>query len=354
MNTLTPPSELLKRPDIREAVSCWKLGSFLHDEYIAAADELMAQGDPGAYLDWYNANKPFRYEELNKVVPCLPPKTILTEYGEGMLFAASYHGFHYQLRDSIHEWMATNAGYDADLLKNTRAATADRDALDNVANVRAGYSLADALSTGWLDRLDVASLLQKYKKPGASLSAKQIGRYSLQPFSLSEPKPGGDGYARDWKGLQPYSNHAYNLWIDAPASFGFFYNGLPEAVVSFVAKSNGQVAEVRQMQGVRANILDVLNPKADGKVPILGHTKQWGLEPVDWRALMLDVVGSLARHTRMSAVGIQRGAANKWRFQYYTDGTPHMTLEQAEQAYDVPPDRLHFTRDLDGNWIRPL
>lgn len=275
------------------------------------------------------------------------PEVILKEYDEdGLVWAAMNASFSRRqetLMESLHEL----AGYSQSFLKKAKNWAWVHNRSSRNQDIMAQYSVMDTIHSEWLGRVDVQSLIQGALKPDKRLKAGQLAAYGLVPLRARDDYE--VGHEPDWYSIDRATGVAYQIYMDAPTGFAIFYKGKPQAVAAVAINGQSEL-ELYQIQGVNEKVYE---QDLGGKWKEKKVTPPWGIEPFDWRQVLAEITGQLARYVRLDGVAIQAGAKNEW-LKWHGVDPPHLTLEQAEAAYDQQADRLGFKRGEDKDWHLPL
>ncbi len=263
------------------------------------------------------------------------PHVVAVEYGpEALIWTAMQ-----EAQESVFERQAgilKKHGYDDDLVR--RACIWTRQYAYSMPSGSAALShygfmesvtRADPFANIELGRL----ILEAADKP---LPQNVLSRYDLQ-IVRSEPSfDYVDGLIEC-----DLSSESF-VWVDTPVGFTLNYKNEPNAVVAFMPETQDELM-IHQLQGSK--------PKR--RNPKTGEVKTYpsrGIMSFDWRKVMVQASAQLALQNGFANLGIQQGSRNIWCYTRFEEEQPHLTFEQAAQAYDKQADRLGFTRGQDGNW----
>lgn len=164
--------------------------------------------------------------------------------------------------------------------------------------------------------------------------------YGLRWLSL--PMNGFSGYPEGISGsMDP---ERLELYMDAPLGFVLTHRGIENAISAFWAE-NPHTLLIHQLQGVRKK-------KFIGPLKV-GRHHSVGLNMLDFRKAMVEIVAELARDCGFMTLGIKGAKNNAWTI---TDdqGIEHIPLERAFDIYDGTAMRLGFNRSRNGNWYQNL
>lgn len=348
MKPLVPPAELYRDPSLREGVP-EAYRPFL-DNYTASLASITEHPDTLAYLD--SLGKAEDIELLlnaRTVFGFLPPEILRYHYGDEALIWTAANVAWSEVQARHRAAVSDLLGHDQDrFLKAWRWEREHRPgAAVSAENLIAQLAVMNKVMDGGLKDIDFHHLLRNAALPGVELSQKRLQDYALTPLKIMEGDSGGR--VENWHGdIEPTLR--YRLWQDAPAGYGLFYKGRPNAQAAVAVVDNRELM-LYQLQGVRPERLD---PAKIGKAKVIGRVAARGLMPLDWRKCLIEVAAGLASSLGLQSLGIQEGKQNKWVSVQPGDTEPHLTVEQAVAAYDTPAQRLGFERGANGNWYRTV
>ena len=183
----------------------------------------------------------------------------------------------------------------------------------------------DALSP-ILSSLDTEAFIQSNLKEGRAFSQERCGEYSLLSFHARE---NCRGYVDRWRDrIAEGTRQKISVYLDVPMAIALFWNHAPAAVAGILPLSAKTLA-IYQLQGVKPILVD-----EQGKE--IGKGASWGLEPLDWKKLLVECVLQVAPRLGFSKVGIQSGYDNAWR------KSGSLPLERAVAIYDATAERFGF------------
>ena len=277
----------------------------------------------------------------------LSPSAIAARYGTDVLVWAAANVDEEREARRIIDTLVDLADYDGVALLKAIRWSKKRHKSSKGTLVIAGYELADRV----LNRpfpIDLEGLLRGSAAPGVELSNKRIGEYSLRAVQAGGLRTAGfipETYA------PIEDNTFYNATVDGPLGFLLFWKQRPQAVVGIGACSASEIM-IYQMQG----IVGKLHQSATAGSPILKTIGARGLAPLVWRKFLIDLIEAVgSRIEGFRSIAIQEGAQNTW-IEYIPpdESAPHLSLEAAQRAYDIPAEEAGFLRGDDGNWHRQI
>lgn len=174
----------------------------------------------------------------------------------------------------------------------------------------------------------------------------RLKRYSLQVLSTEDLVQGGED--REWSSpLHPDRNkERWQIYLDTTFAIALMYDGKPNAIVGFEPSFDVENLKLNlkiiQLQGARPILFD----KAGKRI---GPGNSWGLNPIDWKKVLVDITSAFIQNTGFDNVVIQSGHNNKW---INNQNTPdfYLPLEKALTIYDDLARRLNFIQGPDRNW----
>lgn len=201
------------------------------------------------------------------------------------------------------------------------------------------------VNNGFSQETDLERLIE-LNSAAWPLSPQQ--RYALGPLNTLSTSM--QGYEATWNRKRFPDRRGniavFDIYLDIPTAIGLFYDAIPQALAGFLA-TDPETLLVYQLQGVRPEIVDKHNCS-------IGYGSSWGLEPLDWKKLLVDCAENLARSVGFGRLGIRSGYHNGWTKKVNPDGTPKFPLQRALAIYDGTAERLGFTQEEDKNWYRPI
>lgn len=216
----------------------------------------------------------------------------------------------------------------------------------DLPTIAAFEKVIEQVNSGFLQYVDLEKLVQE--NSFSFLSPHQRQRYALEP--LNTMSTGIEGYEENWHREhipRPNGHKAiFDVYLDIPVAIGLFYDALPQALAGFLA-TDPETLLIYQFQGVRPEIVDKHNCS-------IGYGSSWGLEPLDWKKLLVECAASLAQSVGFRRLAIRSGHHNGWTKKVNPDGTPKFPLQRALAIYDGTAERLGFTQGEDKNWYRPI
>jgi hypothetical protein len=303
-------------------------------DLVTSLDRL-AETDPAAWL------------ARRSEIVSLAPAVISERYGNDVLVWAAANVDDELERRRLVGVLAELAGYDRVALLKAIKWSKLRYKTSRGSLVMAAYKLADAVLNDRLD-IDLPDLLRRSAAPGVDLSSKRIEEYSLLPVQAGGMRTTGfipETYA-------PVEQDTYyKSAVDGPLGYLLTWKRRPQAVVAIGASSPSEIM-IYQMQGIVGKRHESPMPES----PVIKIIKARGLAPLMWRRFLIDLVDRVGSQiTGIRTIAIQEGAQNRWTG-YRTPGEsePHLSLEAAQRAYDIPAEQAGFVRGDDGNWHREI
>ena len=207
------------------------------------------------------------------------------------------------------------------------------------------WAIADCLDSfqETLKSIDLESLLRNNVKEGRTLSQQKSGAYFLRSLHARE---NCRGYVNEWhhKIVEKNPRQKISVYLDVPMALSLFWNDAPAAVAGILPVSP-ETLVIYQLQGVKPVIINEERKE-------LSKGATWGLEPLDWKKLLVESVLHVAGEFGFTKVGIQSGYDNVWR---KCGGLP---LERALAIYDKTAQRMGFKqrsflrKNKDRAWYR--
>lgn len=330
----------------------WRLSVPL-DAMLTAADIATRQPDIVAHLDTLSDEDPSTLDEIRQLITSLPGDIVYDNYGEEVLAWAAANSTLQDREESHRNTLTTRANYDRDLFdKACKWCWHEGGFSRKGKDVLLQYKIMQVISNGQIESIDLKTYLQQAPRPGVELSDKRIADYGLIPLRTQRDfaLPNGPAIGFGWHDrVEPTIR--YDIFLDAPTGFALTYKGKPNAFVSVAASSQEELM-IYQLQGVRADKVDPqIPPDHDGYV--VGKASSRGLPPLDWQKLLIDITTDLAQSLGLKSVGIQSAENNEWAQPVDGDG-PLIDEATTIKAYDVPAQRLGFTKGRDRNWYLPI
>jgi hypothetical protein len=272
--------------------------------------------------------------DLSIVFAHLPPTVLHEELGESALFW-TWVRFPYEGREKLLKSLAKILGKDQALLKKcSKAAWTILDS-NKASDVKSILTDIDSVNNGFLQSVDLPSLLRTCANPGVTLSDKRVGDYALVP--LNTEKHYESGYEERWGRDVHDGDRVFAVYLDTPIAMGLMYKGRPNAVVSFLPQ-DGKTVMIYQLQGIQQRVIDTET------FDDVRRVSSRGLAVIDWQRVLVECVRQFAVHQGYDALGIRSGHNNSWTEEQYKDGTVHLPLEEAIARYDMVAERLGFTQ----------
>ena len=220
-------------------------------------------------------------------------------------------------------------------------------------DVVAQYEALSYVYSSDISTVDLHSLLKRHAREGVTISDARCEDYGLLPMVSEERFSQPSGAAVGWYDTNYSEDESFNIWLDAPVAVALTYKGRPQALIAVAANGPDELM-IHQLQGTRANKLDPTKSKYD-KDNVIGRSSARGLAPLQWQELMIGIGEQIAAGLGKKTLGIQAGEHNKWtKITLPRETEPHVSLDRAIEAYDVPAQRNGFERTETGDWSRPL
>jgi len=326
------------------------------EDAIANAGDLHLQTDPMAYLENIRSSDYKRAADINRALLFLPPQVVIDSLGEEVALWASIASDISGYSDDMDATLEEKLGYSMKDIEIARGFNYRKQLMrESVPGVLAQYSLMQAVRSDAVANIDLPAILQDSAKEGIELSSSRVDDYALIPIEAENYNTYYDGgHIKGWdddeeKGI------GYSSWIDTPTGFALTYKGIPNAIAGLAMHSTDTVM-IHQLQGVKANRIDP-SKSVYSKERVLGKISSRGLMPLDWQKVMVQTAEQVTRTLDIPKAGILASENNVWtKKRFRTDTVPHITLEQAANAYDKPAERLGYVRDKtkQNNWKKQL
>lgn len=283
------------------------------------------------------------YRRLQGAVSCLPPKRILEHYGEDGLAYVAATAVQSRIQAKLIAATGKHLGYDTGLFQKARIWNWQTfyEKHGYGGNVITQYRLFDYLQTQSSQDIDLSTHLKQSAKPGLEISDARAADYSLLPVRSVDSTYVPSGRVHGWHGELKPGTH-YDVWLDAPTGLMLTYKDEPQAIIGLSQHTNGSLF-VNQLQGIR--LYKVKPGSIWDNDYVLGRKSARGLAPLDWQKLLLGIAAEVAQNNGMNNVVMQSGTNNKWTKPQRDSEEAHITVEQAERAYDQQAVRFGFTHD---------
>jgi SAM-dependent methyltransferase len=357
-------AELYQDPAIRETAACSTDIQFFGsvDEALARMEPLSRYANGAEVLRFIDGIEEHDYSDKRgcaaALLGCLPVAVLLNNFGEEVTAWTLANDKPWRverLKAEIDE-----EGYNGGFLMaaSMLAFIANDYKPPSGRDILLHNAAMEAVHGPKLAAIDLPTILRGSALPGIELSDKRLKDYSLLPLNIDFENYDDDvqGRAEPWEGKEKIEKspdeasgelgRRYSVWLDAPVGFALTYKGVPQAFVSVVANGPHELM-VEQLQRVHGKIYD---PAQDYK--IVGHKLPRGLMPLDWPQVLTRSAAALAAKLGMDSVGIRAGRKIPLRM-YHGKLSCHLSDEQATLAYDMPAQRLGFTRDGRDDWHAP-
>ncbi len=323
------------------------------DQAVDATAEIHVQADPIDYLEDLREQDYKLATLARRALFMLPPEVITEQLGTDIALWAVLTEATTREADKLKKNLENQHGYHLGRLESARLWSWQRGRfLDSVKQILADYRLTETVHGGILSDIDLPEILQNSAKSDVPLSDKRIADYALIPAEIEHERYSVEGYIADWRKYDS-ATVSHNSWLDTPSGFALTYRDTPQALLGAIMKGKDQIM-IHQIQGVRPARVDRSKPYLE---QVTGRVSARGLMPLDWQRVMVTTAEHIAQRMGLSAVGIRSGENNVWtKLHLPSDKEPHMTLEQAEHAYDTPAARLGYTRadDAPRDWHKQL
>lgn len=324
-------------------------------EATALGDELHLAQDPIDYLATIQERSYAEAADIRKALFLLPPSVVIENYGVDVALWASISSSLQGENDDFNKELEEAHGYDIARLDVARNWEWSDSMRTDTKKVLGQYGLIQSLRAEVLENVDLPAILASSTRDGVELSAKRIDDYAVIPIEADYNWYYHGGAVKGWS-EDISETVGYGMWLDTPAGFALTYKGLPNAMAGLAMNKTDEVM-LYQMQGVQAVKLDPTKSRYDSERKI-GKISSRGLVPIDWQKVLVEVTETIARQSTASSIGIQAAKNNVWIKKFMASDTePHLPLDQAVKAYDVPAKRLGFRRsatDKRQNWHRPV
>lgn len=325
------------------------------DEAVAFGANLHLLDNPLEYLDSLNKDDFATANAIRRALLFLPPEVVIENYGTDVALWASVSSNIGGDEKEIYQELQDNHGYDVSSLEAARNWEWVHTYHNDVQHVIGQYALMQSLRLGVLDTVDLPNILQASARDGVELGASRVEDYALAPIEANYNSYYHGGRVKQWGGNFSETLR-YNGWLDTPAGFTLTYKGVPNAMGGLAMYGNDELM-LYQMQGVRGTRLDPTKSIYD-KERAVGTVSSRGLAPIDWQKVMVEVTEDIARQNGIRRIGIQAAKNNVWiKERMSGDTEPHLPIDNAIRAYDVPAERLGFGKsaeDKRDNWHRDV
>lgn len=344
MNVLTP-REVYEDPELRNSLQ----GSLSYplEDLLDACDTIGRQPDIAGPLDDLYKEDSERWYDIRRVLSGLSPETLHRAYGTEILAWLTINSTIGDLQKKYLASLQTLAGWDAELLDKVRSWDWQyrSDRLYSKSTLL-HYQIGSTILHGGLEAIDVPAELRAAARPDIKISDKRANDYTLRSVTTAASI---QGYVKG-AATEVAPRTLYPVYLDAPVGFVLEYKGRPQTAVA-VALSQHSTLMIHQLQGLKGK---VYTPKGSFKEEnVIRRLSARGLMPLDWQKFMVNVAAQIAVKTGLAKVGIQAGKKNYWVRPQPGETHPHLTIQQAEAAYDKPAKRLGFKKGVTGDWYRP-
>ncbi len=205
------------------------------------------------------------------------------------------------------------------------------------------------LDDGFLDGVDVASLVKECARFETGVSRKKASRFSLAV--LRTPGLSKEGYDIEWNTEKELENGVcYPIYMDTPIALGLMFDGRPAARSGFVPADGdgGRALMIYNLMGVLGRIYD----KTSGFVKKNIHTGS--IYTLDWEKLLVRSVKRLGGELGFDEVAIRSAYNNPVIGKYHEEDTPYLEIGRALKKYDAVAERLGFAQKADRNWYMKI
>lgn len=325
------------------------------EDTIALAGNLHEQDDPISYLDDIRKEDYGKATAINRALLFLPPEVVAQELGVDVALwaaiSAPIAGDSNALNEVLHDTYGYNIE-DIEIANNWEWVNGRL--RRSVRRILAQYSLMQAMRADAPGQVDLPAILSASARDGMELSRARLSDYQLIPIEADYNSYYQGGRVKGWDD-DLERKLSYDSWLDSPSGFALTYKGVPNALVG-LSIGNKDELMIEQLQGVRANRIDPLQSRY-AKERVVGKVASRGLMPLDWQRVMVESAEQIAQNLAIPVVGIRAGKNNVWTTRILPrEEAPHLTLEQAERAYDVPAARLGYKKasNAQDNWHKKV
>jgi hypothetical protein len=349
-------SELYVRHPFDHDERYWR-GKKSLEETIASAADLHLLEDPIQHLEELHVKDFHAANDINDALLGLPPEAVIHSLGDEIALWSSLTSSISGDNDKMNKALEEVSGHSAENLEIARGWNwrQERGTSHRIKAVLAQYGLMQSLGSGVVEDIDLPAILHASVREGVELSAKRIEDYELIPIETARYNSYYDGGSvKGWE-TDKEKRVAYDTWLDSPSGFGLLYKGMPNAMAGIAMKGLDEVL-LHQIQGVQAHRIDpTQSAYSDGYD--LGRISSRGLAPLDWQKVLVTINEQIAGTLGHEKTGILAAENNVWiKKRMSRDTEPHLPIEKAIQAYDVPAQRLGYTRGTEQkpNWHKTL
>jgi len=318
-------------------------------------------GSIKTYLETVNKNPPrdLSVKELDnysekicfqRLLGGLPAKSIYDNFGEEVLKWVNINinsGFYERKRDLQKE---TAEIFGNNNLEKARMVLWRKHFSDDSELILKMYDLMDEIQNNFTKEYDLKKSIIRNSKVGIELSEKTVNKYSLSFFETQKDYP--IGWAEGFGFISPEKLEGWSIYLDSPASIGLMCKGNPSAVTSFLIPDKNTIL-INQIQGTNKKKFKKSLKKSE-EYELDKICSNRGLFPINYRDVLIEVGEELGRKMNFSRVGILGSENNPWIKEKYKDGHTHLSLKGAVKNYDVPAEKLGYTKSEDGNWYKQL
>lgn len=232
---------------------------------------------------------------------------------------------------------AIETGYDEELLDKALGSFMAHDG--SVERIMRQYHLMRTLSDT-VGGIDIGPVLAERAKQGRRVDTSTYDLSAITSNAFRTDARGA-GYVYDWGNADPAVVSAIETsndnWLDTTSGIVLLHNRVPQAKAAFRVTSADTLL-ITEVQGVSYTTI---------------HGKKYkkhcpgGLEPLDWRSAMVELVEGVAVRNGFATIGLQGAANLTWLNEKFTE-------EAARTVYDDVAERCGYQRHSDGNWYQNL
>jgi hypothetical protein len=333
----------------------WRSSVSLEDAVHAAGD-VHLQPDPIDYLETIREDDSSCSSAITEALLSLPPEVVIEQLGEEIALWASLSNSVMGDDEKINSALAKMRGITIEDLEIAQGWSWRKDGFDrDPKRVLAQYGLMQSMKDGVVDRVDLPAILENSARPGITLSNSRIDDYALTPIETDTYNWYYDGgHVKGW-GVDTERSISISSWLDTPTGFALTYKGVPNAMAGLAMNGLNEIM-LHQIQGIQIDRVD-LTKSVYSEEHYVGKISSRGLMPLDWQKVLVQINEHIAELLDKNNTAIQSAANNVWIHKRFPKDTePHLPYEKAINAYDVPAERLGYTRAVDGqkNWHKHL
>lgn len=328
-----------------------------------------------AYNAWIDEQNIFKYQHLTapensdtpaaafvRLVILLRPEELSLLAKEVLLWTYAYTMDTSVIKHSLEDALSANGAPPFRVRQAVRLANGTGPGGVNVAGARGNIALFFRLGLGTdiefplpTDSDKVLNAFQKKTSanPGGALANSwRWSALSLLGSANDEYGRVAGYYDTDiWERRQAQTDHTQPVlverirpWLDGPVALVTLVDEQPVFICGLHATSPNSlfIYQLQLLKPYLYNTTDNTIPKAVGVRPL---SRFEAIEDLN-----LAVVLKFAEEIGMESVTVQAGRQNKWVHPGYREQYAHMTLDEAEDKYDLPAIRAGGKRDENDNW----